>query len=76
MVLANLHESHQSIAVLKMTPSALLLSREPILPTLGIDTSYAAMAFVGQNIMASTRNGILNHSFDSFEVENIYMGQY
>lgn len=73
VVVADLHDSDRSLSALDITPKALLLTGEPVPSTLGLDSSYVAMAFVGQHAMAGTKNGILNHSFDSLGVENIWV---
>jgi len=67
------HDSSRSLSALDINPKALLLTGQPVAPTLELDSSYAAMIFVGQHAMAGAMNGILNHSFDSLGVENMWI---
>ncbi|HUX10775.1 MAG TPA: M55 family metallopeptidase [Terriglobia bacterium] len=67
------HDSSRSLSALDINPKALLLTGQPVAPTLELDSSYAAMVFVGQHAMAGAMNGILNHSFDSLGVENMWI---
>jgi len=67
------HDSSRSLSALDINPKALLLTGQPVAPTLELDSSYAAMVFVGQHAMAGAMNGILNHSFSSLGVENMWV---
>ena len=67
------HDSSRSLSSLDINPRALLLTGEPVAPTLELDSSYAAMVFIGQHAMAGAMNGILNHSFSSLGVENMWI---
>jgi D-amino peptidase len=67
------HDSSRSLSALDINPKALLLTGQPVSPTLELDSSYAAMVFVGQHAMAGAMNGILNHSFNSLGVENMWI---
>ena len=65
------HDSSRSLSALDINPKALLLTGMPVAPTLELDSSYAALVFIGQHAMAGAMNGILNHSFSSLGVENM-----
>lgn len=67
------HDSSRSLSALDISPKALLLTGQPVAPTLELDSSYAAMVFIGQHAMAGAMNGILNHSFNSLGVENMWI---
>lgn len=67
------HDSSRSLSALDINPKALLLTGQPVSPTLELDSSFAAMVFVGQHAMAGAMNGILNHSFSSLGVENMWI---
>jgi D-amino peptidase len=67
------HDSSRSLSALDINPKALLLTGQPVAPTLELDSSYAAMVFIGQHAMAGAMNGILNHSFNSLGVENMWI---
>lgn len=67
------HDSSRSLSALDINPKALLLTGQPVAPTLELDSSYAAMIFIGQHSMAGAMNGILNHSFNSLGVENMWV---
>jgi D-amino peptidase len=67
------HDSSRSLSALDINPKALLLTGQPVAPTLELDPSYAAMVFIGQHAMAGAMNGILNHSFSSLGIENIWI---
>ena len=67
------HDSSRSLSALDINPKALLLTGQPVAPTLELDSSYAAMVFIGQHAMAGAMNGILNHSFSSLGVENMWV---
>ena len=67
------HDSSRALSALDINPRALLLTGEPVSPTLELDSSYAAMVFIGQHAMAGAMNGILNHSFSSLGVENMWV---
>jgi D-amino peptidase len=67
------HDSSRSLSALDINPKALLLTGMPVAPTLELDSSYSAMVFIGQHAMAGAMNGILNHSFSSLGVENMWI---
>jgi D-amino peptidase len=67
------HDSSRSLSALDINPRALLLTGMPVAPTLELDSSYAAMVFIGQHAMAGAMSGILNHSFSSLGVENMWI---
>jgi D-amino peptidase len=67
------HDSGQSLSALDIHPAARLLTGRPVSPTLQLDASYSAVIFVGQHAMAGARNGILNHSYSSASIQNIWV---
>ena len=67
------HDSSRTLSALDINPKALLLTGQPVAPTLELDPSYAAMVFIGQHAMAGAMNGILNHSFSSLGIENMWV---
>jgi D-amino peptidase len=67
------HDSSRSLSVLDIHPKARLLTGEPVSPTLQLDPSYSAVIFVGQHAMAGAKNGILNHSYSSQGIQNIWV---
>jgi D-amino peptidase len=68
------HFGGHNILPFKLNPMAQLqlLAGSPISPTLGLDASYAAIAFIGLHSMAGTRDGILPHSF-TWDIQNIWV---
>lgn len=67
------HDSGQSLSVLDIHPKVRLLIGRSISPTLELDTSYAAVIFIGQHAMAGAEKGILNHSYSSLGIQNIWV---
>lgn len=67
------HDGSQSLSALTIHPHARLLSGNPISPTGEVDSSYSAYVFVGQHAMAGAQDGILNHSFSSLAIQNIWV---
>jgi D-amino peptidase len=67
------HDGSRTLSVADVNPQARLLAGSPISPTLELDPSYAAVIFVGQHAMAGAKNGILNHSYSSLGVQNIWV---
>ena len=67
------HDGSHSLSALDINPKALLLTGSPVSPTLELDSSYAALVFVGQHAMAGAPNGILNHSYSSLGTENMWV---
>ncbi len=49
-----------------------LLAGTPVPPTLELDSSYAAVVFIGLHAMAGTPNAILPHSY-TWDIENIWV---
>lgn len=49
-----------------------LLGGSPVSPTLGLDSSYSALVFIGLHSMAGTPGGILPHSF-TWDIKNIWV---
>lgn len=67
------HDGSRSLSATDINPKARLLTGGPVPPTLELDSSYSALIFVGQHAMAGARNGILNHSYNSLGVQNMWV---
>jgi D-amino peptidase len=67
------HDSGRSLSAIDIDPRARLLTGRPLSPTLELDPSYSAVIFVGQHAMAGAKNGILNHSYNSMGIQNIWV---
>jgi D-amino peptidase len=67
------HDDSRSLSTLTIHPHARLLSGKPISPTGEVDSSYSAYIFVGQHAMAGAQDGILNHSFNSLGIQNMWV---
>jgi len=67
------HDSSRSLSVLDIHPKARLLTGRPISRTLELDSSYSAVIFIGQHAMAGADKGILSHSYDSRNIQNIWV---
>jgi D-amino peptidase len=67
------HDSSRSLSVLDIHPKARLLTGGPISRTLELDSSYCAIIFIGQHAMAGADKGILSHSYDSHNIQNIWV---
>ncbi|MDE3178053.1 MAG: M55 family metallopeptidase [Acidobacteriota bacterium] len=52
--------------------SVRILSGGPVSPTLGLDSSYSAIVFIGLHSMAGTPDGVLPHSF-TWDIQNIWV---
>jgi D-amino peptidase len=72
VVVADLHDSSRSLSVTTVDPRARLLQGQGIPPTLGIDSSYSAIIFIGQHAMAGAEKGVLNHT-QAFTIQNIWV---
>lgn len=66
------HYGGHNLSSAEINPKALLLSGSPVPPTLGLDSSYSALIFIGLHSMAGTKDGVLPHSF-SWDIENIWV---
>ncbi|HEV2383408.1 MAG TPA: M55 family metallopeptidase [Terriglobia bacterium] len=67
------HDSSRSLSTLDLNPRARLLGGTPVSPTLELDSSYAAVLFIGQHAMAGAEKGILSHSYSSAGIQNIWV---
>jgi D-amino peptidase len=67
------HASGQNLSVLDIHPRARLLTGGIVSSTLELDSSYSAMIFVGQHALAGAEKGILGHSYDSQNIQNIWV---
>ena len=72
VVVADLHDSSRSLSVLTIDPRAKLLQGKGIPPTLGIDSSYGAVVFIGQHPMAGAKDGVLSHTY-AFTIQNLWV---
>ncbi|MGH9328770.1 MAG: M55 family metallopeptidase [Terriglobia bacterium] len=70
------HDSSRSLSALDLSPKARLLGGLPVPATRELDASYSAFVFVGQHAMAGARKGILNHSFSSLGVQNMWVNNH
>jgi D-amino peptidase len=66
------HYGGQNLSLLDVNPQAHLILGSPVSPTLGLDSSYSALVFIGLHAMAGTPNAILPHSF-TWDVQNIWV---
>ncbi|MGH9378199.1 MAG: M55 family metallopeptidase [Terriglobia bacterium] len=66
------HYGGHNLSALSIDRRALLLAGSPVSPTLGLDSSYSAIVFIGLHSMAGTEGGILPHSF-TWDVKNIWV---
>lgn len=67
------HDSGRTLSTLDLNPRARLLGGRPVSPTLELDSSYAAVVFIGQHAMAGAERGILSHSYSSEGIQNIWV---
>jgi D-amino peptidase len=67
------HDSGRSLSALDIDRRSRLLTGRPVSPTLELDPSYSAVIFIGQHAMAGAKNGILNHSYSSQAIQNIWV---
>ncbi len=66
------HDGSRTLRLADLHPKAKLLQGTPLPRTLGLDSSFAAMLFVGQHAMAGAP-GILAHSYSSEGIQNMWM---
>jgi D-amino peptidase len=69
------HSSGQNLSVLEIDPRARLLTGGVVSSTLELDPSYSAVIFVGQHALAGAEKGILGHSYDSQNIQNIWVNE-
>jgi D-amino peptidase len=67
------HDGSRTLSVTDIHPKARLLAGSPVSPTMELDASYSAVVFIGQHAMAGAAKGILNHSYDSRGIQNIWV---
>src|SRR5436309_14834902 len=67
------HSSGQNLSVSDIHPRVRLLTGGAVSPTLELDSSYCAIIFVGQHALAGAEKGILGHSYDSQNIQNIWV---
>jgi D-amino peptidase len=69
------HSSGQNLSVLDIHPRARLLTGGSVSSTLELDPSYSAVIFIGQHALAGAEKGILGHSYDSQNIQNIWVNE-
>jgi len=69
------HSSGQNLSVSDIHPRVRLLTGGAVSSTLELDSSYSALIFVGQHAMAGAEKGILGHSYDSQNIQNIWVNE-
>lgn len=67
------HSNGQNLSVSDIHPRARLLTGKTVSSTLELDSSYSAVIFVGQHALAGAEKGILSHSYDSQNIQNIWV---
>ncbi|HEX5413171.1 MAG TPA: M55 family metallopeptidase [Terriglobia bacterium] len=72
VVVADLHNASRSLSALTIDPRAKLLQGQGIPPTLGIDSSYSAVIFIGQHAMAGAKDAVISHTY-SFTIQNLWV---
>ncbi len=68
---ADLHDDSRSLSILDINPRARLLQGHDVPPTLGLDSSYSAVIFIGQHPMAGAEKGVLSHTYSLEGIQNI-----
>ena len=66
------HDGSRTLRLADLHPKAKLLQGSPMPHSLGLDSSFAALLFVGQHAMAGAP-GILAHSYSSESIQNMWM---
>ncbi len=69
------HSSGQNLSVSDIHPRARLLTGGAISSTLELDSSFSALIFVGQHALAGAEKSILGHSYDSQNIQNIWVNE-
>ncbi|HXJ95893.1 MAG TPA: M55 family metallopeptidase [Terriglobia bacterium] len=67
------HDSGRTLSTLDIDARVRLLQGRPVSPTLELDSSYAAVVFIGQHAMAGAEKGMLSHSYSSDTIQNIWV---
>jgi D-amino peptidase len=65
------HDGGQTLSVLDINPKCRLIQGRPV-PRV-FDSTFCAMVFIGQHPMAGARNGILSHTYDSLNTQNLWI---
>lgn len=66
------HAGGHNLLPFDLDPRVNLLAGTPVPPTLELDSSYAAVIFIGLHAMAGTANAILPHSY-TWDIQNIWV---
>jgi len=72
VIVADLHNASRSLSTETMDTRAQLLQGKGIPVTLGLDSSYSALIFIGQHPMAGAKDGVISHSY-AFEIQNMWV---
>jgi D-amino peptidase len=73
VVVWDAHDDSRTLSVLDIHPKARLLTGIPVSLTNEPDSSYSAAIFIGQHAMAGADKAILSHSYNSLEIQNIWV---
>ncbi len=73
LVVLDGHSSGQNLSASDIHPRARLLTGGTVSSTLDLDSSFSALIFVGQHALAGAEKGILGHSYDSQNIQNIWV---
>src|SRR5215469_882828 len=67
------HDGSRTLSTFDVNPRARLIQGRSVSLTGELDSSYAAVIFIGQHPMAGAEKGILSHSYSSQGVQNIWV---
>jgi D-amino peptidase len=67
------HDGSRTLSTLDINPRARLIQGRSVSLTPELDSSYAAVIFIGQHTMAGAEKGILSHSYSSQGIQNIWV---
>jgi len=67
------HDSGRTLSTVDIDARVRLLQGRPVSLTLELDSSYAAVVFIGQHAMAGAEKGMLSHSYSSDTIQNIWV---
>jgi D-amino peptidase len=73
VVVVDGHDSGRTLSALDIDSRVRLMAGRPFPPSLGLDSSYSAMIFVGQHAMAGAKNGVLSHTESIEDVQNLWI---
>ena len=67
------HDGSRTLSTLDINPRARLIQGRSVSLTEELNSSYAAVIFIGQHAMAGAEKGILSHSYSSQGIQNIWV---